>query len=77
MRTLTTFETNEISAGEFTHGEPTADMLCLNTRMMILAGRGEAGFDIASAVHSLVKYCNSDFYDPNVAHEFVMNGDIP
>ncbi len=76
MKNLNQAETALVSGGEFVHGWPTPDMLCLNVKLMVEAGRGQAGLDITAAVHSLQKYCSADFSDPNVAHEYVMNGDV-
>jgi hypothetical protein len=77
MRNLNQAEIFDVSGGEIVQGFPTPDMLCLNMKLMIEAGRGEAGFDITAAAKSLVKYCVNDFWDPNVAHEYVINGNIP
>ncbi len=66
-----------ISGGEYVHGWPTPDMLCLDTKLMVTAGRGEPAFDISSAVHALMKYCPTDFGDLNTAHEFATTGGIP
>ncbi|MBS0286889.1 MAG: hypothetical protein JSR17_06305 [Proteobacteria bacterium] len=77
MKKLNIQDVQLVSGGEYVHGEPTPDMLCFDTRLMIMAGRGEAGFDVSAAVHSLMKYCGGDFWDPNEAHEYVMSGAYP
>ncbi len=77
MKALTTNEINQVSGAEFVHGFPTPEMMCLNVKLMLSAGRGEPGFDVTAAVRSLMKYCNGDFWDQNQAHEFVMSGAYP
>ncbi len=77
MKILTLPEISHISGGEFVQGFPTPEMLCLNMKVMISAGRGEPGFDITAGVRALMKYCNGDFWDLNTAHEFVTSGGIP
>jgi hypothetical protein len=77
MKTLNIIEMTNVSGGEFVPGSPTPDMHCLNVKLMVTAGRGEAGFDISSAVHGLMKYCPTDFGDVNTAHEFATSGGIP
>ncbi|MGD9593109.1 MAG: hypothetical protein AB7V32_11370 [Candidatus Berkiella sp.] len=76
MRKLTLQEMKQASGGEFVHGTPTPEMMCINVKLM-LWGRGEPGFDISAAVHSLMKYCHDDFWDLNQAHEYVMSGAYP
>ncbi len=77
MKQLNELELNLISGGEFIHGWPTPDMMCLNTKLMVTDGRTVAGFDVSVAVQALTKYCHDDFWDPNVAHEFATTGGLP
>lgn len=77
MEQLNVCDLNLVSGGEFVHGWPTPDMLCLDVKLMIFAGRAEAGFDVTSAVDALMKYCSGDFFDLNTAHEFATTGGIP
>lgn len=77
MKEINVKDLNNISGGEFVHGWPTPDMLCLDAKILVSAGRGEPAFDISSAVHVLMKYCPNDFGDANTAHEFATTGGIP
>ena len=52
-------------------------MFALNTKLMIAAGRGQPGFDVSVATAALMKNDPTEFWNPDVALEYVRNGDIP
>ncbi len=77
MKELSLHDLKSISGGEYVHGWPTPEMLCLDVKLLVSAGRGEPGFDITSAMRALMKNCPTDFGDVNTAHEFATTGGIP
>ncbi|MGD9593110.1 MAG: hypothetical protein AB7V32_11375 [Candidatus Berkiella sp.] len=77
MKEITNNDLSCVHGGEFVQGWPTPDMLCLDVKLLVNAGRAEPGFDISSAVHALMKYCPTDFGDQNTAHEYATTGGIP
>ncbi len=77
MRELNINDLNSVAGGEYIHGWPTPEMLCLDVKLLVNAGRGEAAFDITSAARALMKACPTDFGDANTAHEYATTGGIP
>jgi hypothetical protein len=77
MEVLTSLETSLVSAGEIIPGWPTPDVTCINTKLMVTAGRGEPGFDVTNAVRALMKACHDDFWDLAQTHEYATSGGIP
>lgn len=52
-------------------------MQILNVKLMVAAGRNEPGFDVNVAAHALNKYDNTEFWNMDVAYQYVRYGSIP
>lgn len=77
MKLLNFTEQLKVSGGNIIPGTPSAEMLCLNTKLMVALGRGQPGFDVTVATGALVSYCASDFGDPVSANSYVTTGGLP
>lgn len=77
MKDLSIHDLSSVVGGEIVPGMPSADMFALLAKMMVAAGRGEPGFDVSVAAHMLGKLDSAEFWNADVALEYVRNGDIP
>ncbi len=77
MKLLKNIDLTTISGGEIIPGNPTTDMVCMNVKLMITAARGQAGFDVGVAALALTKVDPIDFWNHDVALEYVRTGNIP
>jgi hypothetical protein len=77
MKALSIQEQQFISGGEILPGYPADGIVCTNVKLMVSAARGEPGFDVTAATRALLKQCNTDFWSPDMAHEYAMNGGVP
>lgn len=77
MKVLSIHEQTSISGGEILPGWPADGIICTNTKLLVNASRGEPGFDITAAIGALLKQCNTDFWSPDMAREYVVSGGIP
>lgn len=76
MKNLSTHEVSLVAGGEIVPGMPSPDMFALLAKMMVAAGRGEPGFDVNVATKVLQKYDGAEFWNHDVALEYVRNGDV-
>lgn len=77
MKVLSIHEQSVISGGEILPGWPTDGVICSDVKLIVNAFRGEPGLDVTAAVRALLKQCNTDFWSPDMAREYVMNGSVP
>lgn len=77
MKSLKIIDTAIVSGGEIIPGNPSPEMNIINVKLMIAAGRGQPGFDVGSAATALTKIAPGDFWNPDVALEYVRTGNIP
>lgn len=74
MQHLTQSQLQVISGGELVPGAPTPETLCLNTKLMVAAGRNQPGFDVGVATIALMITCPDQFWDEAQTNEYVMTG---
>ncbi|MFO1257155.1 MAG: hypothetical protein U1E78_01850 [Gammaproteobacteria bacterium] len=77
MKILSIQEQSVISGGEILPGWPADGVICTDVKLLVNAHRGEPGLDVTAAVRALLKQCNTDFWSPEMAREYVMNGGVP
>ena len=77
MKALSMQEQQSVSGGEILPGWPGEGVVCSNVKLMVSGSRGEPGLDISAATKALLKQCNTDFWSPDMAREYVMSGGIP
>lgn len=77
MKVLSIHEQSVITGGEILPGWPADGVVCTDVKLMVNAYRNEPGFDVSAAVRALLKQCNADFWTPDMAREYVMNGGVP
>lgn len=77
MKVLRKVDIATVSGGEIIPGNPSPNMTIINLKLMIAAGRGQPGFDVGTAAYALTKVDPIDFWNPDVALEYVRTGNIP
>lgn len=77
MKVLRKIDITAVSGSEIIPGNPSPTMIVINLKLMITAGRGQPGFDVDSAAYALTKADPIDFWNPDVALEYVRTGNIP
>jgi len=70
MREIKQIDLDKISGGEIVSGIPSSDIICVNTKLLVLSAANQPGFDVGAATMALMNMCPADFWDYNMAHEY-------
>lgn len=74
MKKIHQFNLSSIAGGEIAPGYPSPELMCTNTKLLVLSGYNKPGFDIGAGTGALMNMCPMDFWDPYMAHEYVVTG---
>lgn len=74
MKRVNTTDLTQVSGGEINPGWPSPETMCTNTKLLVLSGFNQPGFDVGAATMALMNMCPGDFWDPNMAHEYATSG---
>jgi hypothetical protein len=77
MKVLRKIDIEAVSGAEIIPGSPSNDIKYINVKLMIFAGRGQMGFDVDAAASALQIAGPGDFWNRDVALQYVRYGDIP
>lgn len=64
----------KVTGGEITPGYPSPETMCTNTKLLVLSGYDKPGFDVSAGTWALMNMCPNDFWDHNMAREYVKSG---
>lgn len=70
MKEINQNDLAKISGGEIIPGMPSPEVVCTNTKLLVLSASNQSGFDVGAATMALMNMCPADFWDYNMAHEY-------
>jgi hypothetical protein len=74
MKELNQGDLSKVSGGEIIPGWPSPEIMCTNTKLLVLGSLNQPGFDVGAATMALMNTCPVDFWDPNMAHDYATSG---